>query len=179
MKAVITPEMIQNALLPLIGLPLSLTRRNVDLRIFHFGAIRIVDNGSIGDYALHLSGKWALWEEDGVFVQDTDLYSPLTEDYDVEPEEWDYDTHGNWQDEFLKVVFPEYDAGTKAYFRTDKPLIVERIQVDKKGNVEIQFSHTYILVLSRGIKDHEDWRLFQPGRDAPHFVLMGVDSADN
>ncbi len=155
---------------PLLGLPLTLTRRSVDLRIFHFGTIRVVEKGSVGDYALHISGKWALEGEDGLLVRDTDLYSPLTKDYDVEPEAWDYDTYGNWQDEFLKIIFPEYDPTTGAYLRTVNPLIVEDIRIDHNNNVVIHFSYGYSLWLFQGTTEDEDWRLFQPGSKLPHLA---------
>jgi len=174
MKADSTPKMIQEALRPLLGLPLSLTRRSVDLRVFHFGDIRAVEKGSVGKYALHISGKWVLEEEDGILVRDTDLYSPLVQDHDIEPEEWDYDTYGNWQDELLKVVFSEYDEKTRGYLRTTDPLIVENIHVDIINNVRIVFSHGYTLSLIQGTSAYEDWRLFEPESVSPHFVVLGT-----
>jgi hypothetical protein len=47
---------IVEVLSPLIGVPLTLTRRVVDIRIFHFGVIRRVPRGSVGTYALHIQG---------------------------------------------------------------------------------------------------------------------------
>jgi len=39
---------------PLIGLELSIARRAADMRVFHFGRIRKVEKGTVGDYALHI-----------------------------------------------------------------------------------------------------------------------------
>ena len=164
---------IEDALKVLIGLPLSLTRRNVDLRIFHFGMIRQVEMGSIGEIALHISGEWLIEEEDGVFVSTSDLYSPLHNADEIELEQWDFDTFGNWQDELLKVIFPEHDSETGAYVRSHDPLVVEAVFVDEEGNVRITFNHSYALKLVRGTSDDEDWRLFEPGRGTSHFVVIG------
>ena len=38
----------------LVGLRLSIARRGGSMRIFHFGDVRQLDSGSLGEFALHL-----------------------------------------------------------------------------------------------------------------------------
>jgi hypothetical protein len=50
---------------PLVGLELSIARRAADMRVFHFGRIRKVEKGTVGDYALHIQCPWRLEDETG------------------------------------------------------------------------------------------------------------------
>jgi hypothetical protein len=71
-----TAEKILSHLQPLIGLQLTIARRGADMRGFHFGPIRVVEGGTVGDYALHVQCPWRIEGSQGIVTGRSDLWEP-------------------------------------------------------------------------------------------------------
>ena len=85
------------------------------------------------------------------------------------PSEFDCDRDPNRRDKLLAALFQN----------ETRELIVEEIHVREAGSLRILLSEGYCLdVLTDVSLEHEHWRLFRPGIDEPHFVVIGdyVDS---
>lgn len=157
-----TRQQVIAALSLLVGLPLTAARRAADMRTFHFGTLRPVDHGSVGDFALHIQCPWRIEGPYGIVTGRLDLWEPLDDDALVD-EKWHYDKLPNLQDARLE----QWLAMNKA------PLVVKGVDADDYGGAIIRLDHGFVLHLfPAGIRG-EDWRLFRPKIDAPHLVISG------
>ncbi|MEO7193078.1 MAG: hypothetical protein ABI051_18685 [Vicinamibacterales bacterium] len=52
-------------------------------------------------------------------------------------------------------------------------LVVEQVHGDDYGGASLELSGGYRLVLFPAGTQGEDWRIFQPSTDEPHFVIEG------
>src|SRR5262245_34261091 len=91
-----TAAEIESRLSPLIGKRLSIARRAADMRVLHFGDVRAVDEGTVGEFALHIQCPWRIDGPEGIVTGRTDLWTLPSRDYP--PDDWSYD-EGNLQDE--------------------------------------------------------------------------------
>lgn len=169
----ITSERILSTLKPIIGMQLAAARRAADMRVLHFGTMRQVDGGTVGDFALHIQCPWRFEDFCGIITGRSDLWYPADEDQD-----WDYDTfdydEGNLQDKMIGKIFQGYDAETGSYLNIGNDLVVENIEADDVGGVTFHLSGGYRLVLFPSGVCGEDWRFFKPkSEDEPHFVIRG------
>jgi hypothetical protein len=179
---------ITKAFAPLIGLRLSLSRYS-GLTNFQFGEVRRVEDGTVGQFALHIQCPWRIVTLDRIVTGSPDHWYPADENLDWT--EWDKDPSiPSLQEKRILEVFQGYDPTTKSYENRTEKLIVEAVDADRYGGVQIQMSGGYLLQLfPAGTSDFhasEHWRLFQPGSDAEHFVVnthgvlerIGPDSED-
>jgi len=164
---------IERQLIPLIGLPLSLTHRVADLRIFQFGDIKMVDGGAIGRYAIHIQCPWRIEHDNRIVSGQTDLWEPFDPDAVVDWSAWRYDRDANLQDSLLNALISKHDPGNQVLSNATYQLIVETVQADDYGGAIISFTHNYRLVIFPAGSRGEDWRLFQPGTNTLHFVIAG------
>jgi hypothetical protein len=147
---------------PLLGLTLTIARRAVDMRMFHFGPVRLVDGGSVGDFAIHVQCPWRIEGPEGIVTGRSDLWEPADADVPFD-EKWHYDKSPNLQDLRLDGLL----------IQSVKPFVVEKVDADEFGGVAICLSQGYVLRLFPAGTRGEDWRFFQPTRDAPHLVITG------
>ncbi len=164
---------IETQLKPLIGLKLSIARRAADMRIFHFGQIKTVEDGTIGEYALHVQCPWRIEGPQGIVTGRSDLWEPTEADADFDWDSWDYEKDGNLQDKLIGSLLGEYDPQTKSYITNSNKFVVEDVQVDRYGGVSIALSGGYRIAIFPAGSRAEDWRIFCPESDAPHFVVVG------
>jgi hypothetical protein len=165
---------------PLIGLRLTIARRAADLRNFQFGQIRAVERGTVGEYALHIQCPWRLEGPAGILTGSSDLWEPAEASEQVGWDSWHYERNGNLQDRQIGALLGRYDAATRSFVNQTEHLVVEEVRADNCGGLTIQLSGGYRLVLfPAGIRG-EDWRIFRPDTDDPHFVVAGgrVESAE-
>jgi hypothetical protein len=158
---------------PLVGLKLSIARRAADLRIFQFGPIRKVEQGSIGDYALHIQCPWRIEGPQGIVTGRSDLWEPADASPEIDWKNWNYDRDENLQDKCVGGWLGSYDPQTRSFVNESDQLVVEAVQADIYGGAMIILSGSYRLVLFPAGTRGEDWRIFQPGTDEPHFVISG------
>jgi hypothetical protein len=159
-------DAVVERLTPLVGLRLVIARRAADLRNFQFGQVRAVERGTVGDYGLHIQCPWRLEGPDGILTGHSDLWELAEASEGV-------DWGENLQDRQLGTLLGGYDPATRSFVNQTEHLVVEGVQADNCGGATIQLSGGYRLVLFPAGARGEDWRLFRPGTDEPHFVIAG------
>jgi hypothetical protein len=161
---------VEEALLPLIGLKLSIARRAADMRNFGFGEIRQAANGLVGEYALHISCPWRIDGPQGILLRRSDLWEHISGE--VTPDDWEPSTIDNLQDVRIKQLLQGYDPRTDSFVNTTDDLVVTSIQATLMGDAIIGLSGGYQLKLFPDGTRGEAWRIFRPGdSDYPHFVV--------
>lgn len=130
------------------------------LELGHRGKRRV-----IADYALHLQCPWRICGPAGIVVGSQDLFYPAG-DPSVEPPDFDWDVPGSTRrDERMS----EFLAS-----RETAPLYVLAVSADEAGSISLDFVGGYSMdVFPVESLEREYWRLFQPGKDGPHFVVTG------
>ena len=156
-----TAEATQKHLDSLKGLPLSASYRGADMRIFHFGEMREVDGGAVGEYALHVQCPWRIEVAGRIVTGRHDLFRPAHESEDFDWDSWDWDRSDTLQDsrveEFLEQACP----------------VVESVSTDAYGGARLRMTDGSALVLFPAGSTAEDWRFFRPRVDGAHFVVSG------
>ena len=168
-------DQILKHLRPLIGLKLSVARRAADMRNFLFGVIRQVENGTVGEYGLHIQCPWRIDGPEGIVTGRMDLYEPVETGDDFDWESWDYEKSENMQDHQIANLLGGYDPQTNSHVNETKHLVVEDVQADDFGGATIMLSGGYRLILFPAGTQSENWRIFRPSikGSQPHFVISG------
>ncbi len=151
------------ALTQLIGLSLSAARRAADMRTLQFGTLCPVDRGSVGDFALHIQCPWRIEGLDGIMTGRSDLWEPVESGPDIDREAWDYEKGPNLQDAQLEQLLAQHGQS----------LVVREVDANDFGDATVAFDGGYVLRLFPAGTRSEDWRLFRPATDDPHFVISG------
>ncbi len=168
---IIDNNRVRQAVEPLIGLKLSVARRAADMRVFHFGDMREVDQGTIGQYALHVQCPWRIDGPKGIVTGRSDLWEHISGK--IMPDEWEPSIDDNIQDMRLRNLFGGYDAKTHSHVNITEWLVVEYVEASGVGDLDISLSGGYRLVVFPGGSTGEAWRIFEPDNEAPHFVVEG------
>jgi hypothetical protein len=165
---------IGKALAPLIGLRWSLARHS-GMTIFHFGEVRPLNSGTVGQFALHIQCSWRIVTRHRIVTGSADYGYPADENLNWTAWEKDRSTP-SLQEKHLLELFFGYDPDTGACENITEKLVVETVGADTYGGVQIQLSGGYYLQLfptsTSEFLASEHWRLFEPGSDADHFVVM-------
>ncbi len=157
-----TRQQVIAALSQIIGLPLTAARRAADVRTFQFGTLRPIDRGSVGDFALHVQCPWRIEGPPGIVTGRLDLWEQVENNAPFD-ENWDYEKSPNLQDARLEQWLERHESA----------LIVGSVDADEFGGAAISLGHVFVLRLFPAGTRGEDWRLFRPKTDAPHFVIIG------
>jgi hypothetical protein len=165
-----TRKQIETAMGVLIGMPLWQCTRAADMACFQFGQRRKVEgrNGrekEVGDWALHVQCVWRITQGGRVAVGRQDLYYPAKYVQDEPlPHDFDWDRGPNRHDKLLASLFRN---GTREF-------AVREIEVGIAGSFRILLEEDFSLaVFPSDSLAGEHWRLFEPDRDGPHFVVTG------
>jgi hypothetical protein len=156
-----TREQVLSQLAQIVGLPLAAARRAADMRTIQFGKLRPVEEGSVGDFALHIQCPWRIEGPDGIITGRSDLWKPLEWGPDIDFKTWDYDTSPNVQDMQFKQFLAQHSPA----------LIVRSVEADDFGGAVLHFDEGFALRWFPAGSRGEDWRLFRPNMDMPHFVI--------
>jgi hypothetical protein len=146
-----TKAEITQRLAVLVGLEVSWVSHAVDMLTMQFGPQRqyTTSRGTTlegGAWALHVQCDWQIERAGNRIATRADLRRS------------DEEAHGT--------------ASGLAELLVERR--VERVSADEAGGVVLAFQgDLHLTVLPDGIADAEDWRLFAPGADAPHFVIEG------
>jgi hypothetical protein len=146
---------------------MALARRAADLRIFHFGNMRLVTEpdqlsgenkpcGIVGEFALHIQCAWRIETDRSIVTGRSDLWAPLGNPEEYADKDWDYDQDGNRQDQLIEEQVSRRD------------LQVEALEVHSHGSFTLDLSGGYRLVVFPCGTDGEDWRLFRPDLNEAH-----------
>jgi hypothetical protein len=155
---------------PLIGLPLAVARRAADLRNFQFGAMRTVEGGSVGDWALHIQCPWRIEGPEGLVTGRSDLWRPVEKHEGFDWDTWDYE-QGNLQDHCISALLVGADPGSRSLVNTTGGLFVQQVTADDFGGAVISLSGGYRIAMFPAGSRGEDWRVFQPETEKEHFVI--------
>ena len=158
-----TRQKVIAALSQIIGLPLIAAWRGADMRIFQFGTLHQIENGSVGDFALHIQCPWRIEGKDGIVTGRLDLWEPIERGPDFDWESWHYEKSPNLQDFLVDQWLREHGL----------TLVVRKVDADEYGGATIHFHDSFVLRLFPSGTQGEDWRLFRPKTGAPHFVVCG------
>jgi hypothetical protein len=131
------------------------------MRTLQFGTLRQIDGGSVGDFAVHIQCPWRMEGPDGIVTGRLDLWEPVERGPDFDFETWDYEKSPNLQDSQFDQLLARYADG----------LIVQSVDADEYGGAAIGFANGFVLRMFPAGTRGEDWRLFRPKTDAPHFVI--------
>jgi hypothetical protein len=162
---------IQAALKVLRGFKLSIARRAGNMANFQFGDIVEVEGGTLGEYALHVQCPWRIDGPEGVITGRYDLWRGTSGA--IMPDDWEPGISDNLQDRRLGELFQGYDAQTESHVNATEWLVVERVQASAVGDATIYLSGGYRLMLFPSGSTGEEWRIFRPRTNDPHFVVAG------
>jgi hypothetical protein len=154
----------------LIGLPLSIVRRAADMLVLHFGKIRPHESGdgTVGDYALHVQCAWRFEGPDGVVTGREDLWEYAGPG--KRPSNWSYDDGFSLQDLRWSRLFVR-DQATGSWVNEGDRFVVSGAEQTDRGDIRLQLSGGYAVVVFPAGSSGESWRFFAPGSDDDHLVF--------
>jgi hypothetical protein len=155
----------------LLGLKLSIARRAADMRVFHFGHAGDEEESKVGQYALHIQCPWRIDGPEGIITGRSDLWEHISGK--PMPDKWEPGVDDNIQDMRIGNLLGGFDARTRSHINNTDRLVVEGVQSSHLGDLKIDLTGGYHLILFPGGSIGEAWRLFEPGRDADHLVVEG------
>jgi hypothetical protein len=145
-------------------------RRAVDMLVLHFGEIRPHESGdgTVGDYALHIQGPWRLDGPGGTITGRDDLWEYVGPG--EEPPEWSYEDGHSLQDERFDDLLGPREEATHSWVNEADRLVVTAAQHTNRGDVRIELTGGYVILLFPDGSRREAWRLFAPGSSS-HLVF--------
>lgn len=143
------------------------------MRCFQFGELHKIGQGAVGEYALHVQCPWRFEGPEGIVTGRSDLWEPLDAEAEIDWNTWDYEENENLQDELMNILMQGYDPQTGSFSDDMDMLVVEAVAGDTFGGATLTLSGGIHLVIFPAGSRSEDWRIFRPGTDEPHFVVSG------
>lgn len=161
-----------DALRPLVGLQLAIARNAADTKNFQFGRItpHPTGKGTVAQYALHISCPWRIIAPSGIVTGSGDRHEPPVPEEVVIEENW---CRGDLQSKKLSELLGGSDPETRSILNVGALLLVQAVDADKDGEIEIALSGGYKLQVFPDGSSYEAWRLFVPGDKTTHFVFPG------
>src|SRR5688572_24733441 len=163
---------IQDALTPLVGLPLCCAGRAANMLWVQFGEMHEVaayrgGTKTVGDWAIHVQCAWRLCRRGRIELAYRDYYcSPEGNALD------DWDTPGKSRFDHLAEIL-------NADFEATRPCVLS-VTTDDVGGFSLALSEDYRLDVFPDDSSRDDysehWRLFEPASDKEHFVVPGGES---
>ena len=164
-------QALENSLAPLREMPLWGAGRAADMLWLQFGArvgapMARDPNREVGEYAVHVMCPWRLSGSSGVITGQNDMYVPA--DPDVDESDFRWDKAGS------SIVDHQLRRWIQAHEQA--PLRVVDISVDRCAGFILRFRHGIAFEIfpdafSMPHDTREHWRIFEPGRETPHFVV--------
>jgi hypothetical protein len=159
---------VEQALGPLVSLPLWALGRSVDLAWFEFGSRRSVKGSKgiekeVGDYALHVQCAWRITHSEKVIIGCGDIFSVPQESTEPIPGDFDWQK-GNRFDRIAADLLQNESL----------TLVVLSVNASDAGSFSIGLQDGYNLeVFPDHSESGEHWRFFKPYTAEPHFVFSG------
>jgi len=173
---------IARAFGPVYGMKLSIARNAGSMKNFQFGTImpHPTGKGTIGQYALHVQCPWRFvlaqfaWRlpTRNLFVTGSgDWWEPAERPEDFDWDDWnDHRRTPSLREKALAEFFTHYDEATKSWINVSDQLVVQQVESDDYGGIDIYLTGDYRLQVFPDGSSNEQWRLFQPGTETPHVV---------
>jgi hypothetical protein len=120
----------------------------------------------VGEFAVHVSCAWRVSARGGVVTGRSDIYVPADPDEDEEQFRWDRPGHS--------IVDQQLRSWIEAH--VNEPLVVLDVTVDRCAGFTLRFANSAAFevfpdAFSMPHEIREQWRIFRPAREAPHFVV--------
>jgi hypothetical protein len=166
-----TTAEIEKSTVVLTGAALWAFRRIADLAVFHFGEKAQVktfqgETAEVGRYALHVQCAWRIAREDSVVVGSGDLYAPAGITTKQFRSDFDWKRDPTRLDELMGLLFKN---GARQF-------LVRTVEVGVGSSLCLGLDSGLVLeIFPDDSLCEEYWRLLQPGKDEPHFVVAGTD----
>lgn len=109
----------------------------------------------------------------GIVTGRSDLWEPAEDSPDIDWSAWDFDENENLRDRLLDIFLQGCDPQTGLFSDETDKLVVEAVSGDAYGGATLTFFGGCRLVIFPAGTRSEDWRIFRPGIDEPHFVITG------
>ena len=101
-----------------------------------------------------------------------DWWEPAERGDDFDWDDWNgHRRTPSVQQRALEEFFTHYDEATKSWINVSEQLVVQQIESDDYGGIDIHLSGEHRLQVFPDGKSNEQWRLLQPGADTPHVVF--------
>ncbi len=101
------------------------------MRVLHFGRIRKVEKGTVGEYALDIQCPWRIEGPEGIVTRRSDLWEAAEDPPDIDWETWDYEENENLQDRRIGEMLKGYDPDTRSFVNATGWFVVEAVQGDR------------------------------------------------
>jgi hypothetical protein len=152
----------------LIGQRLSSVHFAANILCMHFGDIRPHPRGgTVGAYALHVDCPWRIDGPDRTITGNYDRW-----DYagpGEAPEDWEPETGPTLRDKRLDELFGQREVGS--WVRDPDRFLVTAAHQTNFGDVTLELSDGYRILLFPAATEAEAWRFFVPGDESPHLVF--------
>ena len=159
----------RQALAKLVGLRLSAAHNAGNMKTLQFGDLhRRGEKGYVGQFALHIQCPWRIERLGKIVTGSADYYQRASDNTD---ESWEPGILGNLQNEIFGRMFEGLNDDTRHTVNRSDQLVVEEVAADSFGGARICMSGEYDLVIFPAGTKWEDWRLFEPDMEKPHFVI--------
>jgi hypothetical protein len=174
---------IAKAFAPVYGMKLSIARNAGSMKNFQFGNIvaHPSSKGTIGQYALHIQCPWRVvvaqcaWRvptKNLIVAGSGDWWEPAERSENFDWDDWNHNRQTpSLQQKALAELFQEYDEATKSWINISDQLVVQQVESDDYGGLNIHLSGGYRLQAFPDGASGEHWRLFEPSTEAPHLVM--------
>src|SRR5262245_59234134 len=158
----------------LIGLRLSIVRRAADMLVLHFGDIQPhrSGHGTVGAYALHVQCTWRFDGPGGTVTGRDDLWSYAGRG--ERPANWSHEDGHSLQDQRWSQFFVR-DEDTRSWVNERDRFVVTGTQQSQRGDVTLELSEGYAILLFPDSSRGEAWRLFATDGD-DHLVFPSSPS---
>ena len=155
---------VRQALEQLVGQPLADRGRALDMLTLGFGRLRHHKGRTVGELALHVQCSWRVDGPEGIVTGRADFWEPADDKVD-RASVGQHDRDPNLQDRRMAEWLGKDRPRARPSSWPSAPL---RTAVRRST-----CSDGCRLTLFPAGTVGEDWRLFRPGDDAPHFVVSG------
>ena len=159
----------------IVGQPLCLTRRALDLRIFHFGRLRVEGKRTYGQWALHIACPWRIDGPGGLLTGSGDARHLATPGRTGVPPDRAADiTEITVQDVALGAMLGVYPEKLAAMMAPPDAFVVSDLAIGAGFALTLTFApgRERLTVMPDGTQD-ESWRFFSLDSDDPHLVILG------
>lgn len=160
---------VLRSLAPLMGLKLAIARSAGNMRNLHFG-ILTGEPHLCGQYALHIQCPWRLESLNAILTGSSDWYTPADPDT-IPDDDWDPVFGGRLQSAVLLSLMGDKNDLTGSIFNRTDHLVVTHISADAFGGSSLDLSGGVRLSAFPSGSQGEEWRIFEPNKESPHFVV--------
>lgn len=161
------------------GLPLTITKKLANERLFYFGPIQpndSVSNWMESTYALFLYCPWRIQDERTIVVASADLFEPppgvgmLDFEKQAEPKL-------TRQDILLRRLFPCGDQEPSLLYDIDCANVVTEVLLSLIGDLTVRFTNGLVMNIFADISEGSFWRIVPPSSVSMRSLVVDANVA--